>query len=70
MVRVTKKIAGDGCQGDHCPAVWGTTDPAWAVIQGMKPEAGSLEAAGEIPASEGMLLIPTELLRDWAARQQ
>lgn len=71
MVRVTKKAAGGGdCQGDHCPAVWETSDPAWTVVQGMKPEEGSLAAAGEIPASEGMLLVPTGMLRDWAARQQ
>jgi hypothetical protein len=71
MVRITSKAAGGGgCQGDHCPAVWETDDPSWTAIQGNRPEAGSLAAAGEIPAGEDMVLVPTELLRDWGARSR
>ena len=64
MTHLTRKISGGGCQGDHCPAVWETSDPSVLAVQGSLPEAASLDAAGQVPAGEGVVLIPAALLRE------
>jgi hypothetical protein len=68
MPKITKKLAGD-CAGRDCPAVWETDDPALIAIQGTAALAESLEAAGSIPADEGIVFVPASLLAAWASAQ-
>jgi hypothetical protein len=68
MPRITAKIA-DTCAGKDCPAIWATDDPAYVAVQGMTAPAASLEAAGEIPDGEAIVLIPASLLDGRASGQ-
>ena len=69
MARITKKIAGV-CEDRTCPALWATDDPELTGVQGALPAGDDLRAAGKVPAHEGILIIPTALLRDWASGQR
>jgi hypothetical protein len=68
MARITRKIGS--CEDRSCPALWETDDPELTAIQGALPAGDDLEAAGQIPAHEGVVFVPTALLRAWASRQQ
>jgi hypothetical protein len=68
MARITKKISN--CEDRSCPALWETDDPELTGIQGTLPMGDDLQAAGEIPAHEGILFVPTALLRAWASGQR
>ena len=68
VARITRKIID--CEDRTCPAVWETDDPELTGIQGILPAGDDLRAAGEIPADEGILFIPTALLRAWASGQR
>ena len=68
VARITRKISD--CEDRTCPALWETDDPELTGIQGTLPAGDDLQAAGEIPAHEGILFVPTALLRDWASRQR
>ena len=68
MARITRKISN--CEDRTCPALWETDDPQMTGIQGALPAGDDLGAAGEIPAHEGIVFVPTALLRDWASRQR
>lgn len=63
-MRLTHKLSG--CEDKTCPAVWATDDPEMVAVQGTLPGAVDLDAAGEIPGHEELVLIPTQYLRDWA----
>ena len=69
MARITKKIVGV-CEDRTCPALWATDDPELTAVQGALPAGDDLGAAGKVPAHEGILFIPTALLRDWASGQR
>jgi len=69
MARITKKIVGV-CEDRTCPALWATDDPELTAVQGALPAGDDLGAAGKVPAHEGILIIPTALLRDWASGQR
>lgn len=60
MAKLTAKIGG--CAGKDCPAIWQTDDPAYLAVQGARMPAGDLEAAGQIPGDETIVLIPASLL--------
>jgi hypothetical protein len=68
MPRITKKIVGEDCEDRTCPALWATDDPELTGVQGALPAGDDLgAAAGKVPAHEGILFVPTALLRDWAS---
>ena len=68
MARITRKISD--CEDRTCPALWETDDPELTGIQGALPAGDDLQAAGEIPAHEEIVFVPTALLRAWASRQR
>jgi hypothetical protein len=68
VARITRKIID--CEDRSCPALWETDDPELTAIQGTLPAGDDLQAAGQIPAHEGILFVPTALLRAWASRQR
>jgi hypothetical protein len=68
MPRITAKISG-GCAGKNCPAIWQTDDPGVIAVQGTLASAESTQAAGEIPDSETIVLIPASLLDGTASGQ-
>jgi hypothetical protein len=68
VARITRKISD--CEDRTCPALWETDDPELTGIQGTLPAGDDLQAADEIPAHEGILFVPTALLRAWASRQR
>jgi hypothetical protein len=68
MARITTRLSS--CEDRSCPALWETDDPELTAIQGALPAGDELQAAGEIPAHEGIVFIPTALLRDWASGQR
>ena len=69
MARITKKIVGV-CEDRTCPALWATDDPELTGVQGALPTGDDLGVVGKVPAHEGILFIPTALLRDWASGQR
>jgi hypothetical protein len=68
VARITRKLSD--CEDRTCPALWETDDPELTGIQGALPAGDDLGAAGEIPAHEGILFVPTALLHAWASRQR
>jgi hypothetical protein len=62
-LKITAKIAGDGCAGRDCPERWATSDPEWTALRGNLPGPGDdLSAVGELPSHEGLVFVPTKLL--------
>lgn len=73
MPEITRKTAGGGggCNDDHCPATWETTDPEVTGITIRLPGPGDdLATAGPDVPGEITGFVPTALLRDWASGQR
>jgi hypothetical protein len=67
-VRITRKTGT--CDDGTCPAIWDTDDPRLVAVQGpvlTDPEA--LADIGRVPAPEGIVLIPRELLAKYRTEQ-
>jgi hypothetical protein len=67
-MRITRKRVS-ACEDKNCPAIWDTDDLEMVAIQGAKAQPGDLAAAGRIPADEGFVYLPRNLLLQWAAGQ-
>jgi hypothetical protein len=71
MPRITQKTAGGGCDDDHCPATWATSDPETTGITIKLPQPGDdLSTMGQDVPGEITGFVPTALLRAWASGQQ
>ena len=63
-VRITRKY-GD-CSDGTCPAIMETDDPGLLVFQGATlTDPAALADVGDIPAHEGVVLLPRGLIEDY-----
>jgi hypothetical protein len=61
-MRLTKQIRG--CEDRSCPAVYETDDPDILAVQGTWLTPDQQTAAGDVPAHEGIVAIPREMLHN------
>lgn len=61
-MQITRKLAGVGsCNDSTCPGVWETDQPGIVAVQGTvitSPDG----IPGEVPAHEGLVLVPRAVL--------
>ena len=68
-VRITRKY-GD-CHDGTCPAIMETDDPGVIAFQGAHlTDPQALADVGDVPAHEGVVLLPRSLVEDYLRQRQ
>lgn len=63
-MRITRRYSG--CADGPCPAIMETDDPDVIAFQGATlTDPAALADIAEIPAHEGVVLLPRSLVDDW-----
>lgn len=63
-MRITSRYSG--CDDGTCPAIMETDDPEVVAFQGATlTDPAALADVGDVPAHEGVVLLPRALVEDW-----